>query len=129
MIPDIEHKSKQSPASNAYKPDLNASSLNKRIPKANLNRDRSPKAPLAPVKKSDLGPASYKDADRTWGKLSQHVTKNFAYSISKEPKKSFIDFEVKKKKAVPAAGAYKYDMGNFDKLSRGTSVPHFKRGR
>lgn len=74
-------------------------------------------------------PASYADADRTWNKMSIHPTKNFAYSISKEKKKSFIDIEVKKHEKIPEPGKYKDSMDQFAKLSRGTSIPHYKRGR
>ena len=128
FLPQVEYEATQSPGSGAYKPNERASSLNKRQPNANLNRDKSPKVMLKPTKRDDSpSPAHYKDADRTWSKLSQHVTKNYAYSISKEPKRSFIDIEMKNKKAVPAAGTYKDP--NYDVITKGTSIPHFRRGR
>ena len=60
--------------------------------------------------------------------MSKHPTTNFAYSIQKETKKSFVDIEMKRKKFVPDA-KYKYDMDQFSKLSHGTNIPHYKRGR
>ena len=118
------------PASNAYKPNEKASSLNKRISNANMNRDRSERDMLKPLKKDDSpSPASYKDVDRNWKRMSTHPTSNFAYSISKEKKKSFIDLEMKKKEKLPAPGKYADDMKQFAKLSRGTTIPHYKRGR
>ena len=126
FLPEVEFAASQVPASNAYKPNEKASSLNRKVAGANLNRDRSPKSMLKPTKRDDSpSPASYKDADRTWSKLSQHPTKNFAYSISKEPKKSFLDIEIKNKKAVPAAGTYKDP--NYDVITRGSRASGLRK--
>ena len=78
-----------------YKPNEKASSLIQRSPNANMNRDKSERAPLRTVKRDDSpSPTSYKDVDEKWKKMSTHPTSNFSYSISKEKKKSFIDLEV-----------------------------------
>ena len=101
----------ETPASNAYKPNDGLSSLKKRISNAHMNRDKSPKSMLVPVKRHDgPSPASYEDADKNWKKQSIHPTTNFNYSISKEKKKSFIDIEIKRGSKVPGAGVYKDSM-------------------
>ena len=76
-----------------------------------MNRDKSPKSPLIPYKRDNSpSPSSYPEADKTWKKMSIHKTTNFNYSISKEPKKSFLDIEIKKAKALPAPGKYSDSM-------------------
>ena len=128
-MPETEFYSLEVPASNAYKPADGISSRKKRTFNAHLNRDKSPKDCLKPLKRDDSpSPAHYEAADRSWKKMSVHPVKNYAYSISKEPKKSFIDVEVKNKNFVPGSGKYKDEMAQFSKLARGSSIPRFRRG-
>lgn len=92
-MPETEYYSQQVPASNTYKP--NNSLTKTKTFNANMNRDKSPKYCLRTLKKNDSpSPAHYEAADRSWKHMSVHPVKNYAYSISKEPKKSFIDIVV-----------------------------------
>ena len=58
-----------------------------------MNRDRSPKDPLKPYKKTDApSPTSYKDVDVNWKKLGTYRnTSNHNYTIKKEVKTTFLD--------------------------------------
>ena len=96
-----------------------------------MNRDKSPKSPLIPVKRTDApSPTSYKDVDKNWKKMSTYRnTSNHNYTIKKEAKSTFLDQTIKQKKTIPSVGGYQDSMERFLKLSRGTSVPHYKRGR
>lgn len=102
-----------------------------RIPRANLNRDKSPKSPLIPVKRDDSpSPTSYKDVDENWKKQSIFPNAQ-KFTVAKQPKTNFLDIVQKTKAFVPEPGKYKDDMKNFARLSHGpnTSIPHYKRGR
>ena len=131
LMNETEFMSKCVPASNAYSPDFKVSSKVARIPRADLNRDKSPKSPLIPIKRDDSpSPASYKDADVNWKKQSNFPSSQ-NFSVSKQPRKSYLDIVQKEKKNIPEPGKYKDDMKKFDLLSHGpsTSIPHYKRGR
>ena len=81
------------------------------------------------MKKTDApSPHTYKDIDTNWRKMSSYRTTNFNYSISKSPKKSFIEQNQVAKKKIPQVGHYDDSMDKFLKLSRG-SIPHYKKGR
>ena len=128
---ETEFMSKQSPASNHYKLNYSTASNNHRIPQAHMNRDKSPKAPLIPYKRTDApSPTSYKDVDKNWKKLATYRnTSNHNYTIKKEAKSSFLDQTLKLKSKVPQVGHYQDSMERFCKLSRGTSMPRYKQGR
>jgi len=92
LMNETEFMAKSVPASNAYSPDYKLSSLKPRIPRADLNRDKSPRNPLVPLKRDDSpSPTSYKDVDKNWKKMSNFATTNFTYTVSKQPKKSYLD--------------------------------------
>jgi len=93
LMNETEFMSKQSPASNAYKPNPDFESKSKRVPRADMNRDKSPKSPLQPYKRDNSpSPTSYKDVDENWKKMGTYRnTSNFRYTIKKEPKKNFLD--------------------------------------
>ena len=126
---ETEFLAKSTPGSGHYKPNFDVMSQAKRIPRADLNRDKSPKT--LPLKKDDSpSPTTYKDVDVNWKKMSTYRTSNFNYSIKKEKRSSFLDETLKKKSTVPQVGHYKQDnMDSFLKLSRGTSIPRYKQGR
>lgn len=99
---ETDYLSKQSPASNFYKPHYEVQSKAKRTTRADMNRDKSIKEVCAPVKRNDSpSPTSYKDVDKNWKQMSNFPTTNFNYSIAKSPKKSFIDQNLAAKKKVP----------------------------
>ena len=125
---ETEFLAKAAPASNHYK--LNYDLTKERSPKANLNRDRSPKRPMIPYKKDNSpSPVSYKDADVNWRKQSHVNNANSKYTIPKVAKKSYLDEQQKTKKKIPEPGHYQDSMERFLKLSRGTSIPRYKQGR
>jgi hypothetical protein len=128
---ETEFMAKSVPASNQYKVNYESQARAVRVPRADLNRDKSPKNPMIAVKKDDSpSPVTYKDVDKNWNRMSQFPTTNFNYSICKEPKKSFLDQTIKAKAKIPQVGHYKDDgMKNFDMLSRGTNIPRYKKGR
>lgn len=129
LMNETEYLSKQSPSSNFYKPNFEAQAKSKRVPRADLNRDKSPKSPCVPLKKDDSpSPHTYKEVDKNWKKLATYPTSNFNYSISKSPKRSFIEESQIAKKKIPQVGHYDSGMDKFLKLSRG-SIPHYKKGR
>jgi len=102
MMSETDYLSKQSPASNFYKPNYEVQAKSKRVPRADMNRDKSPKAPCVPLKRNDSpSPTSYKDVDKNWNKMANYPTTNFNYSISKSPKKSFIEQNQIEKKKIP----------------------------
>lgn len=68
---ETEFLAKAAPASNHYKINYSMMSQSERSPKANLNRDKSPKGPMIPYKKDNSpSPVSYKEADVNWRKMS-----------------------------------------------------------
>ena len=93
LMNETEFMSKQSPASNHYAIKEGNVSNNRRIPQAHMNRDKSPKAPLIPTKRTDApSPASYKEKDINWKKMSTYRnTSNHNYTIKKEAKGSYLD--------------------------------------
>ena len=102
LMNETEFLAKTTPASNAYKPNFEALAKASRVPRADMNRDKSPKAPLIPMKKNDSpSPVSYKDKDNSWKKMSTYRNSSFNYTISKKPKASFLDENLKKKKTIP----------------------------
>ena len=123
---ETEFLAKSTPGTGHYKPNFDASSSVRRIPRADMNRDKSPKS--RPFKKDDSpSPVTYKDVDTNWKKMSTYRTSNFNYSIKKEKRSSFLDESIKQKQKVPQVGHYKADnMDSFLKLSRGTSIPRYK---
>lgn len=127
---ETEFLAKSAPGSNHYKPNYSVMSQSERVPKANLNRDKSPKRPLIPLKKDNSpSPVSYKEADVNWRKLSIHSNANSKFTIPKVAKKSYLDEQQKHKKKIPEPGHYGDSMDKFLKLSRGTSIPRYKQGR
>ena len=99
LMNETEFLAKSVPGSNAYKPNFDVQSKATRIPKANLNRDKSPKSPLVPYKRDDSpSPVTYKDVDKNWKKMSTYRnTSNHVYTIKKESKRSFLDETLKMK--------------------------------
>lgn len=93
LMNETEFMAKQSPGSNHYQVKDNTMSNNRRIPQAHMNRDKSPKAPLIPYKRTDApSPTSYKDVDVNWKKMSTYRnTSNHNYTIKKEAKTTFLD--------------------------------------
>jgi len=68
---ETEYFAGEVPASNTYKPNDGISSMKKRTTNANMNRDKSQKNTLKPLKRDDSpSPAHYAEADRTWKKMS-----------------------------------------------------------
>ena len=91
LMNEIDFLSAQSPGSNFYKPNYNALSQATRIPRADMNRDKSPKSPLVILKRNDSpSPTSYKDVDTNWKKMSI-FSKEPIYTTSKTKKTSFIE--------------------------------------
>ena len=92
-----------------------------------MNRDKSPKATIVPIKRDDSpSPTSYKDVDHTWKKTSLHRT-TMNYTIKKDAKRSFIEEMQKAKKTLPQCGHYKADdIKKFNMLSHGTNIPRYK---
>lgn len=92
LMNETEYLAKQSPGSNQYKPNFDRLSQAKRVPRADMNRDKSAKNPMVPLKKDNSpSPVTYKDVDKNWKKMSTYRNSCYNYSIRKEPKKSFID--------------------------------------
>ena len=130
LMNETDFLSAQSPGSNAYKPNYEAQAKSIRVPRADMNRDKSPKDPMIALKKNDSpSPSSYKDKDNNWKKMSNYPVTNFNYSIAKTVKKSFTDEHMQAKKKVPQVGTYNDSMDRFLKLSRGTNIPRYKRGK
>ncbi len=99
---ETEFLAKSVPASNQYKLNYESQAKAVRHPRADLNRDKSPKNPMIALKRDDSpSPHTYKDVDKNWNRMSQYPTTNFNYSIKKEPKKSFLDQTVKAKSKIP----------------------------
>ena len=48
LMNETDFLSKQAPGSNFYNPNFDVSSRAARIPRCNMNRDRSPKSPMVP---------------------------------------------------------------------------------
>ena len=131
LMNETEFMAKQSPGSNHYNANLNASSSVSRITQANMNRDRSAKSTMVKIKRDDSpSPTSYKDVDTKWKMTSTYRnTSSHNYTIKKDKKGSFIEESLKSKKTIPQVGHYQDTMDQFLKLSRGTNIPHYKRGR
>jgi len=92
LMNETEFMAKSVPASNQYKLNYESQAKAVRQPRADLNRDKSPKNPMVALKKNDSpSPVTYKDVDKNWSKTSNFPVTNFNYSIQKEPKKSFLD--------------------------------------
>ena len=71
LMHETEYLSNQSPASNSYKPDFDRLAQAKRVPRADMNRDKSPKDPLKKLKKDDSpSPSSYTGVDKDWKRMS-----------------------------------------------------------
>ena len=93
LMTETEFCAKQSPGSNHYQVKDALNSNTRRIPQAHLNRDKSPKSTLIPLKRTDApSPASYKEVDVNWKKMSTYQnTNNHNYTIKKEAKTTFLD--------------------------------------
>ena len=122
----------QSPGSGHYDQiGADVTSYGKRSPRADLNRDHSPKKQLVPTKRDDSpSPLHYKEAETNWKKLANYRSSSSnQYTIKKQAKTSFVTEFVKAKSKVPDIGRYKDDMERYLKLSKGPAIPHYKRGR
>ena len=72
----------------------------------------------------------YKDADTKWKKLANYRSSSSTqYTISKQKKSSYLTEIQKAKAKLPSVGLYKDDMEKYLKLSKGPTIPHYKRGR
>lgn len=128
MMSEIHFKSSQTPSSNHY--TVSTAGIEKQSPRADLNRDRSPKKALVPVVKNySPSPTSYKDVDENWKKMSSYRNTNYKFSITKAKKTSFFEKIAKEKMKVPGTGQYKDDMEKFLKLSVSPTMSKYKRGR
>ena len=65
----------------------------RRIPRADMNRDKSAKDPMIKFKRDNSpSPHTYKDVDTKWKKISTYRnTSNHQYTIKKDKKGSFLD--------------------------------------
>ena len=126
VVGEVQYLGTQTPGTGHY--ELKTETTQMRSPRADLNRDKSPKKPLRPVVRDDSpSPASYQ-ADN-WKKTSSYRNSSFNYSINKAKKQSFFEKDIKAKKNNPGIGQYKSDMDKFLKLSVSPTVAKFKRGR
>lgn len=97
---ETEFLAKCTPGTGHYKPNFEVQSKAKRVPRADMNRDKSPKS--RPIKQDNSpSPTTYKDVDVNWKKMSTYRTSNFNYSIKKEKRSSFLDETLKNKTKVP----------------------------
>jgi len=81
------------------------------------------------VRNASPSPASYKDVDENWKKMSSYRDTSYRFSITKAKKTSFFEKIAKEKMKVPGSGQYKDDMERFLKLSVSPTMSRYKRGR
>lgn len=126
----VEFMATQQPASNAYSPNDKLKSQIARSPNAHMNRDASPKTATYMGKDKKIPAPNQYEVEKIWKKQSVHRTTSFTYSVPRSSRPSFIDQTQKAKSKVPQPGHYKNDgIDQFSKLSRGLTIPHYKRGR